>query len=86
MIRPSVSRFARVGWLFLALRHASDRVGPRQALGRPETTPGQFFTITEPITNETIQHIRLGHPPACRSKRWGRAGKESDPGLRVPSR
>ena len=24
----------------------------------PESTPGQFFTITEPITNETIQQIR----------------------------
>ena len=29
-----------------------------QAPAAPETTPGQFFTITEPITNETIQHIR----------------------------
>ena len=29
-----------------------------QAVARPETTPGQFFTITEPITNETIEHIR----------------------------
>jgi membrane-bound serine protease (ClpP class) len=29
-----------------------------QAAPRPEASPGQFFTITEPITNETIQRIR----------------------------
>ena len=29
-----------------------------QATAGPEANPGQFFTITEPITNETIERIR----------------------------
>ena len=29
-----------------------------QTTAATESSPGQFFTITEPITNETIQHIR----------------------------
>ncbi len=29
-----------------------------QAPARPDANPGQFFTITEPITNETIERIR----------------------------
>ena len=61
MIRPIVSRLARVGCLFLALGTLLISC-PGAALGQAaapaETTPGQFFTITEPITNETLQHIR----------------------------
>jgi len=30
----------------------------QQSAAAPETTPGQFFTVTEPITHETIARIR----------------------------
>ena len=59
MIRPSAVRHGPATWLILGLLLAVP-IGSAcaQTPTVPETTPGQFFTITEPITNETIQHIR----------------------------
>jgi membrane-bound serine protease (ClpP class) len=59
MIGRSFPRHGWAVWHFLALFHffgaeALHAQHPRVA----EPTPGQFFTITEPITNETIQHLR----------------------------
>jgi membrane-bound serine protease (ClpP class) len=52
-------RHGLVLWLLFALsQDALSGSAQAQALARPETVPGQFFTVTEPITNETIQHIR----------------------------
>ena len=43
--------------LFMGLQIVAGSV-QAQAPASPEANPGQFFTITEPITNETIEHIR----------------------------
>lgn len=59
MIRPSAARHGLAGGLLPALLLSlSCSVVRAQAPAKAETTPGQFFTITEPITNETIQRIR----------------------------
>jgi membrane-bound serine protease (ClpP class) len=56
------SRFTRQGWAFSLPLVLSAAVlcghAGAQSAPKPEPSPGQFFTITEPITNETIQHIR----------------------------
>lgn len=59
MIRSSAVRRGPATWLILELLLALP-IGSAcaQTPTVPETTPGQFFTITEPITNEIIQHIR----------------------------
>ncbi len=59
MIRSSAVRHGPATWLILGLLLAVP-IGSAcaQTPTVPETTPGQFFTITEPITNEIIQHIR----------------------------
>ena len=60
MIRPSAVRhgvaFGVIPALLLAFHALSARAEAPAAA--PESTPGQFFTITEPITNETIQRVR----------------------------
>src|SRR4051794_9781160 len=61
MIRPRGSRlrtFVRgIVLAGLLLVHVGPGMAqpPKQA---PETPPGQFFTITEPITHATLEHIR----------------------------
>ena len=87
MIRPSALRHGLATWLI----HRATLVVPlgsahAQAPTVPETTPGQFFTITEPITNETIQHIRAATRQLVDQERRRGQGKESDPGVRVPAR
>jgi len=60
MNRPPAVHFQATLWAFLAL--VFNPVGapaPAQQPGAgPETSPGQFFTVTEPITHETIARIR----------------------------
>ena len=51
-LRPGVAASLLVGIRLLA------GLISVQAAGPPEVNPGQFFTITEPITNETIERIR----------------------------
>jgi len=60
MIRPRAVQLQAGLWTFLAfLLNPIGAVAPaQQAAGGPETSPGQFFTITEPITDETITRIR----------------------------
>lgn len=60
MIAPSLTRQGWALWIAPALTLAlsSGPSGAQPASPRPEPSPGQVFTITEPITNETIQHIR----------------------------
>lgn len=57
MTCPSGLRFgsAAISFLIILLSLAP---AVAQAPQAPEAIPGQFFTITEPITNETIEHIR----------------------------
>ncbi len=51
-LRPGMAACLIMGLQILAgSAHAQTPAGP-------EANPGQFFTITEPITNETIEHIR----------------------------
>jgi membrane-bound serine protease (ClpP class) len=60
MIRPR-GALLRVGlWPLLAVLFDPQvsRALAQQAAAVPETTPGQFFTVTEPITHETITRIR----------------------------
>lgn len=60
MIRPSVARHGVAGGIIPALWIAFSvwtACAQAPALVH-ESTPGQFFTITEPITNETIQRVR----------------------------
>ena len=59
MNRPSAVHQGLAAWLFAVL-FVAVAIGSASAQAPivTETTPGQFFTITEPITNETIQHIR----------------------------
>ena len=52
----------------------------------PEETPGQFFTVTEPITSETIPRIRAAATQVVDSSGLGREGEAADPGLRVRPR
>jgi membrane-bound serine protease (ClpP class) len=61
MIRPSGSRrwllvrgFLLAGWA-LALVGRVNAQPPAQA---PESNPGQFFTVTEPITHETLENVQ----------------------------
>src|SRR5690242_5246323 len=61
MIRPRAAPLALAAWGSLAflLAHvlsAADQPAP----AAPETSPGQFFPITEPITHETIDQVRSG--------------------------
>jgi len=52
----------RQGWPIWILAAQTLLLTTDPALAQPapkqESSPGQFFTVTEPITNETIQHIR----------------------------
>ena len=58
MIRPLVVRCVPTAWVLLAL-FGSLFPGPRLTLAEPPATnPGQFFPVTEPITNEVIDHLR----------------------------
>jgi membrane-bound serine protease (ClpP class) len=59
MIGPRFTRQGWTVWFLLALaRILTNDFARAQTAPQPESSPGQFFTITEPITNETIQHIR----------------------------
>jgi membrane-bound serine protease (ClpP class) len=62
MIRPLVVRSVPAAWVFFTLTLYASILslhgpGPVRA-EPPETHPGQFFPITEPITNEVTAHIR----------------------------
>jgi membrane-bound serine protease (ClpP class) len=57
MIGPSLTRHGLAACFFLALSGISGPAAVAQTTAA-ESSPGQFFTITEPITNETIQRIR----------------------------
>jgi len=60
MIRPRAVRLQARLWTFLALLFnpvGSVATAQQPAAGR-ETSPGQFFTVTEPITHEAISRIR----------------------------
>jgi membrane-bound serine protease (ClpP class) len=57
MIGPSFTRHGLAACLFLAICGIADPAAVAQTTAA-ESSPGQFFTITEPITNETIQRIR----------------------------
>jgi membrane-bound serine protease (ClpP class) len=61
MIRPSALGQGLALVVISAVTHFLPWVAAvaQPAAATPETTPGQFFTITEPITNETIQRIRV---------------------------
>jgi len=51
-LRPGLAAWLMIGLQIVAgSAHAQTPVAP-------EANPGQFFTISEPITNETIEHIR----------------------------
>jgi membrane-bound serine protease (ClpP class) len=61
MNRPAVVRQGLAVCLLLGLSwsgFAPHAAGQPQAPATPEKVPGQLFTITEPITNETIQNLR----------------------------
>src|SRR5438309_11433489 len=58
MIGPSFTRHGLAALLFLAITGIAGSAAVAQTTAASESSPGQFFTITEPITNETIQHIR----------------------------
>src|SRR4051794_5932717 len=59
MIGPSLTRHGRPIWISAAVTLLlTSEPALAQPASKPESSPGQFFTITEPITNETIQHIR----------------------------
>ncbi|QEH32872.1 hypothetical protein OJF2_13570 [Aquisphaera giovannonii] len=47
-----------IGAIAIAVAASSAPRAARADAPAAEATPGQFFTITEPITDETIQHIR----------------------------
>ncbi len=57
-----------------------------------DTNPGQFFTITEPITDKTLEHGSRGDPPVRQSERASGAAKvpvlvfEFRPGETAPGR
>ena len=80
MIRPLVVRLVLAVWLVLlrSFSIAFDPARPGRAAPpqpRHETVPGQFFPITEPITNETIAQIRAAATPVHRPQRRARAGR-----------
>ena len=88
MIRPRVVPLLPLVWgVLIGLAWVHVRVGPTRAEPAPavlETNPGQFFPITEPITNEVIDQLRAATKQLIdRSRR--RAGGAADPGLRVPA-
>ena len=66
MIRPLVVREISTAWIVVVvalLGGLGIGIGPRPTRAdapatTPEVNPGQFFTITEPITNEVTSHIR----------------------------
>ena len=67
MIRPRVARLKAHSWTILAApgrfcccRSSSrlERAAQHSGIRGDESTPGQFFTITEPITHDTLAHIR----------------------------
>jgi membrane-bound serine protease (ClpP class) len=51
-LRPGLA-----AWLMIGLQIVAGSAHAQTAVA-PEANPGQFFTISEPITNETIEHIR----------------------------
>jgi membrane-bound serine protease (ClpP class) len=67
MHRLIVPRLPAAGWLVLAISSLSVSVlvalpgrspGAPPAAAPPQTTPGQFFTVVEPITSETIAQVK----------------------------
>jgi membrane-bound serine protease (ClpP class) len=59
MNRPLVARLLRSGWLILAFSLLPfSRAAPAEPpAGGDGKVPGQFFTITEPITSETVAQL-----------------------------
>jgi membrane-bound serine protease (ClpP class) len=60
MNRPLVPRLCLAGWLVLAISPLLS-LSPDSLAGPPaakDKVPGQFFTVTEPITTETISQIK----------------------------
>jgi membrane-bound serine protease (ClpP class) len=62
MLRPLVVRTVPTLWVFVALLGSflstSGLTRAEPPAAGHETNPGQFFPITEPITNEVIDHLR----------------------------
>jgi membrane-bound serine protease (ClpP class) len=64
MIRPLVVRLVPASTFLLALAFLGSHLGVPHATWADapatghETNPGQFFTITEPVTTEQIDHLR----------------------------
>ena len=61
MIRPDSTRQGLAALLslgFLLPLACAPAIHAQEATKLSDSVPGQFFTITEPITNETIQQIR----------------------------
>ncbi len=79
MIGPSFKRHGLAAWLFLAITGIAGPAAVAQTTAATESSPGQFFTITEPITNETIQHIRAATRQLVEQERCRDQRKKSDP-------
>ncbi|APW60375.1 NfeD family protein [Paludisphaera borealis] len=58
MIRPVVARHGLAFLVSIVACVVSMEAASAEPPAKFESTPGQFFTITEPITNETISRIR----------------------------
>ena len=59
MIRPVVACQGLAFLIsFIAWIASLDATAQTQTAAKAESNPGQFFTVTEPITNETIDRIR----------------------------
>jgi membrane-bound serine protease (ClpP class) len=58
MIRPVVARHGLAFLVSFVACVVSMEAASAEPPAKLESTPGQFFTVTEPITNETISRIR----------------------------
>ena len=92
MIRPRVTRAqARVSPVLARSaaqcdRGAARRRRPRSRQPRADSVPGQFFPITEPITQDTLTQIRAATRQLVDRNAAAEQGEAADSGFRVPAR
>jgi membrane-bound serine protease (ClpP class) len=78
MIRPRAAHPGELVWpVLLAMLVLAFGAGAmaQEPPAAPDETPGQFFTITEPITSETVQKIRAATREFVDANALGEKGK-----------